>query len=32
VSRRYSLGEINEAFDALRNGEVVRNILTIGTE
>lgn len=32
VSRRYPLGEINEAFDALRNGEVARSVLTIGTE
>ncbi len=32
VSRRYPLAEINEAFDALRNGEVARSVLTIGTE
>ncbi len=32
VSRRYPLAEINEAFDALRNGEVSRSVLTIGTE
>lgn len=32
VSRRYPLGEINEAFDALRNGEVARSVLTIGAE
>jgi S-(hydroxymethyl)glutathione dehydrogenase / alcohol dehydrogenase len=32
VSRRYPLDQINEAFDALRNGEVARSVLTIGTE
>ncbi|MCB9482609.1 MAG: Zn-dependent alcohol dehydrogenase [Dehalococcoidia bacterium] len=32
VSRRYPLAEINEAFDALRNGEVSRSVLTIGAE
>lgn len=32
VSRRYPLDQINEAFDALRNGEVSRSVLTIGQE
>ncbi|MEX1021680.1 MAG: Zn-dependent alcohol dehydrogenase [Dehalococcoidia bacterium] len=32
VSRRYPLDQINEAFDALRNGEVSRSVLTIGRE
>lgn len=32
VSRRYPLAEINEAFDALRAGEVSRSVLTIGSE
>ncbi|MCK9487167.1 MAG: Zn-dependent alcohol dehydrogenase [Dehalococcoidia bacterium] len=32
VTRRYELGQINEAFDALRNGEVSRSVLTIGQE
>ena len=32
VSRRYPLDEINEAFEALRSGEVARSVLTIGTE
>tara|TARA_Y100000588_G_C14082842_1_gene850962 strand:- start:49 stop:1128 length:1080 start_codon:yes stop_codon:yes gene_type:complete len=32
VTRRYKLDEINEAFDALRNGEVTRSVLAIGIE
>ncbi len=32
VTRRYELDQINEAFDALRNGEVSRSVLTIGKE
>jgi S-(hydroxymethyl)glutathione dehydrogenase/alcohol dehydrogenase len=32
VTRRYKLEEINEAFDALKNGEVTRSILAIGIE
>ena len=28
ISRRYSLGEINEAYEALKNGEVNRSVLT----
>jgi S-(hydroxymethyl)glutathione dehydrogenase / alcohol dehydrogenase len=32
VTRRYKLEQINEAFDALKNGEVARSVLTIGKE
>jgi S-(hydroxymethyl)glutathione dehydrogenase/alcohol dehydrogenase len=32
VTRRYKLDEINEAFDALKKGEVARSVLTIGKE
>ena len=28
VTRRYSLGQVNEAFTALRQGEVVRGVIT----
>ena len=32
VTRRFPLGGINEAFDALRSGEVARSVLEIGSE
>ena len=32
VTRRYKLEEINEAFEALKNGEVTRSVLAIGIE
>lgn len=32
VTRRFPLDEINEAFDALKSGEVARSVLEIGTE
>ncbi len=31
VTRRYDLSEINEAFDAMKRGEVARSIMPIGT-
>ncbi|MDA0351272.1 MAG: Zn-dependent alcohol dehydrogenase [Chloroflexi bacterium] len=32
VTKRYKFGEINEAFDMLKSGEVARSVLEIGTE
>ena len=30
VTRRYDLSEVNEAFDAMKKGEVARSIMPIG--
>jgi S-(hydroxymethyl)glutathione dehydrogenase/alcohol dehydrogenase len=32
VTKRWAFGEINEAFDALKSGEVARSVLVIGSE
>jgi S-(hydroxymethyl)glutathione dehydrogenase/alcohol dehydrogenase len=32
VTKRWKFGEINEAFDSLKSGEVARSVLEIGTE